>query len=388
MIMMFFQVVIIIAFTLGSINYLADLAFYLQNRFCRFHIGRWSRENWELAIRKKAVRWLKHTPIVKITDNSRYMLIDIITNRYQSNTIQSWQKAALILGLLGDADVECRNKVKQAASQLFNSDGSWKRNPTRVDCGMLSYALMKATDDIAKIKKAMDISIAIIEKSINAEGMISYTGQVDNPDMYVDTIGLCCPFLTYYAKKYSAPKYETIAFYQLEMYHKYGLFKESSIPNHAFHLTDKLPLGVYGWGRGTGWYIIGLMDSLESMVNEDYRQCVTKWVSEAAENYMQFQHQDGGFGAIIQSEHTYDSSATAVMAWFYAKCSVLFGSKEYSSISQKCLNKLLRCTRINGAIDWCQGDTKGIGIFSQTYDIMPFAQGMTIRALNDQENSK
>lgn len=44
--------------------------------------------------------------------------------------------------------------------------------------------------------------------------------------------------------------------------------------------------------------------------------------------------------------------------------------------------KLLSCTRITGAIDWCQGDTKDIGVFAQTYDLMPFAQGMTLRALN------
>lgn len=48
--------------------------------------------------------------------------------------------------------------------------------------------------------------------------------------------------------------------------------------------------------------------------------------------------------------------------------------------ADRCLDKLRSVTRITGAIDWCQGDTKGIGIFAQTYDIMPFAQGLTLRS--------
>ena len=42
--------------------------------------------------------------------------------------------------------------------------------------------------------------------------------------------------------------------------------------------------------------------------------------------------------------------------------------------------KIKSATRITGKVDWCQGDTKGIGVHSQTFDIMPFAQGFTLRA--------
>lgn len=69
------------------------------------------------------------------------------------------------------------------------------------------------------------------------------------------------------------------------------------------------------------------------------------------------------------------------MAWFYAECATLLGSSTYRDISHRYLSILLKKTRITGAIDDCQGDTKGIGIFAQTYDIMPFAQGMALRAI-------
>ena len=375
-------VLIIVIVLLCLVNYGIDYFFYLKNKYCRFHIGHWNRNDWEQAIEKRAIKWLRRTPTVKITDNSRYMLLDFLNGKYKSNTIQSWQKAALILGLLENESKEVQKVARKTAESLIDVTGNWKKKPVAVDCGMLSYAILKAVSDPLKIKPAMDYSIEIIKKSINKEGMISYTGEIDNPDMYVDTIGLVCPFLTLYAAIFDDREWEDIAFYQIKMFHQYGLYENTALPNHAFHIESKLPLGVYGWGRGTAWYLVGLMDTYKNLKNEVYKKELKKWIYEAAEKYMIHQRNDGGFGSILQRTQTYDSSATATLAWFYGCCYEIFSEEKYIRIKEKCLDKLLTCTRISGAIDWCQGDTKDIGVFAQTYDLMPFAQGMALRAIN------
>lgn len=265
---------------------------------------------------------------------------------------------------------------------MLDKNGNWKVPPVAVDCGMLSYAILKATDDPQVVRPAMDVARALIERNINEDGMISYTGGKDNPEMYVDTIGLVCPFLALYARAYGIPSCEETAFHQLSMYHQHGLLNHTALPNHAFHIKTKLPLGVYGWGRGVAWYVIGLMDTYSELQSPLYREVVYQWITEAAEFYVAYQHTDGGFGSILQRENTYDSSATAVLAWFYTKCYILTGQKEYQEMAGQCLSKLLKKTRITGAIDECQGDTKGIGVFAQTYDVMPFAQGMALRAIH------
>lgn len=382
---MIYQIICIFLFIVllvCLVNYGVDFFFYLKNRYCRFHIGRWNnRDEWYKAVEKRAAKWLKNTPTVKITDNSRYMLLDFFTGQYRSNTIQSWQKAALILGLLDSKNDGYRKMAQKISRDLLDEHGQWKIKPVAVDCGMLSYAVLKANSDSEKIKPAMDDSIQIIKSNINDEGMISYTGGKDNPEMYVDTLGLVCPFLMLYAQVYHEPELEEIVFQQLDLYHRYGLYAETALPNHAFHIKSKMPLGVYGWGRGTAWYLIGLMDSYLFMDKELYKSQIKQWLIEAADCYLFFQREDGGFGATLQRAQTYDSSATAVMAWFYAGMNGICENKKYEAVSDKCISKLMTCTRITGAIDWCQGDTKGIGIFAQTYDIMPFAQGMVCRAL-------
>lgn len=376
-------VFLLIVMLICLVNYGVDFCFYLKNRYCRFHIGRWdNRDEWYKAVEKRAVKWLKNTPTVKITDNSRYMLLDYITGKYRSNTIQSWQKAALILGLLDSKSAEYRKMAQNISLDLINEYGKWKIKPVAVDCGMLSYAVLKACSDTERIRPAMNDSVRVIKNNINDEGMISYTAGKDNHEMYVDTLGLVCPFLMLYAKTYHEPEMEEIVFRQLDLYHRYGLYSETALPNHAFNIKTKMPLGVYGWGRGTAWYLIGLMDSYLLMDDQFHKSQIKQWLIEAADCYISFQRVDGGFGATLQRMQTYDSSATAVMSWFYAEMKNICENEKYAEVSDKCISKLMKCTRITGAIDLCQGDTKGIGIFAQTYDIMPFAQGMVLRALN------
>lgn len=379
---MMWKIVLIVLLLCCLAIYAVDFLFYLKGRYCRFHIGRWENHNWRAAIKKTALKWLRRTPTVKITDNSRYMLLDFVQGKYRSKSIQSWQKAALILGLLESDDEVSRSAAKREALNLLDENGEWKEPPVAVDCGMLSYAVLKASDDPQAVRPAMDFSRSLIERNINEDGMISYTGGRDNPEMYVDTIGLTCPFLALYAKVYGVSSCEEISFHQLMMYHQYGLLNTTALPNHAFNIKTKLPLGVYGWGRGTAWYVIGLVDTFFELESAQYRNTVYQWIEEAAESYTVYQRIDGGFGSILQRTNTYDSSATAVLAWFYSKCSVLMMHEEYQGVADKCLLKLMKKTRITGAIDECQGDTKGIGIFAQTYDIMPFAQGMALRAIN------
>lgn len=366
----------------AAIVFGTDFFFYLKDRYCRFHIGRWNdRGQWTAAVERIAVKWLKHTPTVKITDNSRYILLDMLSGKYRSHTIQSWQKAALILGLLENGSPEGKQAAEKAAAALLDQHGQWKITPTNVDCGMLSFAVLKATDDPMRVKPAMDKSLSIILKNINSDGMVSYTGGRDNPEMYVDTLGLVCPFLAKYAAAYDAPEYQHTAFHQLSKYHTFGLLADTNLPNHAVNIQTQAPLGVFGWGRGTAWYLMGLMDTYDLLTDEAIKEQLRAWICDAAESYQQYQRKDGGFGATLQRMQTYDSSATAALAWFYRQCADLLENPEYGVIADACIKKLMKVTRITGKIDWCQGDTKGIGIFAQTYDIMPFAQGMAMRAL-------
>lgn len=358
---------------------LTDICLYLKDILSKYHIGRWNSDSqWEERIYNVSVKWVYKTPTVKITDNERYVLLDMLNGRYRSQSIQSWQTAALLLGLLEKGD---KQNASKAAMSYIDTSGGWKQKPTAVDSGLLSYSVMKSVPDRQFIKPAMDDMLALILKQKDKDGLICYNGDSSNPEKYVDTLGLVCPFLVYYANIYHKPEYEKLAFKQLEFYHNYGLLANTCLPNHAVNSDTKLPLGVFGWGRGTAWYIIGLIGTYQEISDEKIKSILKNWILDCAESYKNFQNKNGGFGSILQRMNTYDSSVTAVMSYFYFVCSKMFNNKLYEAIAQKSLEKLKKVTRQSGAIDYCQGDTKGIGIFAQYYDIMPFAQGYALNAI-------
>ena len=68
-----FLLILLLLFSLFSlVIFSIDLYFYLVNRYCRFHIGRWENYNeWINAVEKVCVKWSKRTPTVKITENSK-----------------------------------------------------------------------------------------------------------------------------------------------------------------------------------------------------------------------------------------------------------------------------------------------------------------------------
>lgn len=358
-----------------------DFYHYLTQRYSRYHIGKWSDDDkWKKAILHKALSWTRKTPTVKVTDNNRYLLLDVLQGKYRSNTIQSWQIGALLLGLSHMKTPECNAEVKKAIETIIDRKGMFVRKPTNVDCGLLSYAILKNSDP-QLVKPAMDYAAELIKNHIASDGMISYVNDLTSDERYVDTLGLVCPFLALYASVYHIPEYSQLAIEQLRQFSGYGLEPCFLLPNHAYSTVRKLPLGVYGWGRGVGWYILGLIDTYQELDENEDKLWLRNQIRNVADKYRTFQRQDGGFGFIVQMQYGYDSSVTAVMAYFYRKCAELFNEDQYADIANRCIKKLRSVTRITGAIDWCQGDTKGIGVFAQTYDIMPFAQGITLRSL-------
>ena len=156
------------------------------------------------------------------------------------------------------------------------------------------------------------------------------------------------------------------------------------MPVHAYDILTYTPLGVYGWGRGTGWYLLGLIDTYLVLKDENLKNIILN----LAEQYLKYQNENGSFSPMLQLKNGADSSITSIMAYYYVKCADIFKEQKFYNCSKKCLEYLKSITRKNGEIDYSQGDTKGIGYYSITYDIMPFTQGMTCRAINSLRSIK
>lgn len=338
----------------------------------RWKIGRWkNKREWIEAITKVSDRWFYHAPIVKKTDQTRYLLKDILQGNYKNNTIQSWQIGGLYLGLS-----EKGKDIDRLQNQLINvQTGQWKEKIREVDYALLAYGILKSTDNVHKIKPAMDeIYQLILDRYQESDQTVCY--RKFHPEIrFVDTIGFICPFLMCYSKKYNCEKARVIAENQIMQYYKTAYLEHSGLIAHAYDNETEVPLGIYGWGRGMGWWMLGIIDSYLEIPSEQLK----KIIIETADKIIKFENDNGGFASNLALKNNTESSVTSIAAYFYQKCYEITSKEQYQEVADRCIGALMRNTRRSGEIDFSQGDTKGIGIYSQTYNIMPFTQGIVTR---------
>lgn len=329
---------------------MVDAFVNLHEWFLRIHIGQWQdRTIWQQAIKQKAKEWLKHAPTVRQTAQTRLVLWDILRGKYRNSTIQTWQDAGLILGL-----------GKQTAVDYSKThQGVLEKKKIMPEDLLLAYAL-KENDCLNPQLEEKILSYYQNEKE---QGTIHYRPWVKNI-RFVDTLGMVLPFL-------HACGWDDLAKRQLDEYEKAIL--NGVFPAHAFNLETNLPMGVFDWGRGIGWYILALIKTSD-MEGQDVR------IMNLAKALLPHQRPDGSFGCFVfNPQSRMESSATVLIGLLFLCAYEQSKDATFLDAARKTEKALMKATRRNGAVDYCQGDTYGIGYYSQIFSVMPFVQGLALR---------
>ena len=345
----------------------------------RIKIGRYTNQKeWQKKILEKSLSWLNVMPKTKIKDENKFIVLDILKNKYTNKTLQSWQEASLLLGLNEAYQKNENPKIKYEILKFVNSkidkQGNWIVEPKEVDTALLAFAISEIPFLDREIKPALDFIYNLIVSKIGKDTTVMYRNTTHNY-RYVDTIGFICPFLTKYGIEFQKEEAIHLAVSQIKNFEKYGML-ENKISCHAYEVNTKNPLGIFGWGRGLAWFIIGTLETFkilpEKHLEKKYLQNLLQLI---AETLIEFQRKDGSFAWNLLDEHSRsDSSATAVFAWFFKEMNL-------KNEAQKSLQYLQSVTQRSGAIDFSQGDTKAIGVYSQNFDILPFTQGFVLKTL-------
>ncbi len=356
----------------------------------RIHIGRFeNKEIWQHKVLKLSGKWLRNTPTIPLTDNKRLIFIDILRENYKRSAIQSWQEGALVLGLTeylkSTPDEKVQRQLEDFADKKMTLSGQWKEKPNVSDHALLAYAILNADfANLTRFRPAFDETYDMIKALKGEDGSVAYKKHNANY-RFVDTVGFICPFLVTYGMKFRDSEAVELGIQQILEYQKYGMMPDENIPCHTYLTESKMPAGLYGWGRGFGWFALGLIDSWNVLAAGHPQKAVLREVVvKTARSAMKFQRESGAFNWLLfVKESRLDSSTTAALCWFFTLAA------QIPEIAEQCLaaresglKYLQSVTRRNGAVDFSQGDTKGIGVYSQNFDLLPFTQGLVLRTLN------
>jgi unsaturated rhamnogalacturonyl hydrolase len=344
-------------------------------------------KEWKKSIEKVIEKWLESgTPKVPVDENRRLKLVHKIKNIGKLESTAYWQDAAILKAATSVGSMD--ESVFVLLDRYIDTDnGNWKVQPERVDCAMLAHELLCCDYiDNDMIRPAMDYVASFLESLYEEYGTVPYN--INASDVrFVDTVGMICPFLMKYAIAYNEPRFVDIAIDQIKEYRKCGFDKETKIPCHCFNEKTKAPLGIYGWGRGCAWWAIGITDSLKTLMeSKTYhieKVILLKYCVEFAAVIKNYQREDGAFARMFFTPSLEDSSAGAMLAYCFAYIAKLTESDEFGACCKKALRHLKTCTRRNGVIDYAQGDTMGIGFYSDSLRVVPAAQGLAVAATNE-----
>lgn len=204
--------------------------------------------------------------------------------------------------------------------------------------------------------------------------------QQENSYIFVDTIGLACPFLYRYGEKFDRPEYQELAVCQIANYLAYGMDEQSGLPYHGYDLKDGCKYGIIGWGRATGWLLRGMTGCMGSAYG---REKLEPFYQGIVKRVVEYQRPDGYFPwQLAAKDGPKDSSATAMIGAALQE-GIRMGVEPLEESVQAldgCRRALSASIR-EGRIYDCSAECEGFARYPQRYGAYPWSLGPGLEIL-------
>lgn len=248
-----------------------------------------------------------------------------------------------------------------------------------------------AGNDAAKAQKAATYREAAekladyaLAYPVDEMGSFPYRAAQKNGFIFVDGIGLSCPFLYRYGVLFDKPEAAETAVKQIVNFLAYGMDGATGLPYHGYAIKDGCKYGykygIIGWGRAVGWLLRGMNGCMVTEYGE--RRLKDSYI-KLLDVALKYQHKDGYFSWQMQAlDGPVDTSATG-MVCVALKQGIEQGiltEPRYEDALWAGRNAVIRSTA-NGKVYDCSGECEGFGQYPQRYGAYPWALGQALMLL-------
>lgn len=296
----------------------------------------------------------------------------------------NWPTGLLAKGLI---DYYMQNKNSEEAREIViylkKYYDRWIRKKHKMYClddafsGMALIDLHRITGE-EKYKQAADaMAQYLFHHETDAAGSLVYRPKQKNGYIFVDMIGMVCPFLCKYGSTYEDMNAVNMAVTQIQNFMEMGMDEKTGLPYHGYQYESGVKYGIIGWGRAVGWLMLGMAESLAEMeesrpsyelIKQAYRRLVDKVEAYQLEGGL-YSWQLGA------KEGPVDTSATGMILYAIAKSldtKVLIGiHKSRMMRGREALWNSVKDGKIHGCLAECQG----FAMYPQVYDAYPWSLG-------------
>mgnify|MGYP005802099293 CR=1 FL=1 len=346
---------------------------YATNGIFHEEYGRFSSiESYERMLEQIVSKWALTPPSLALSTTYKHPIVAKILKLNYSQIVQSWQDAGIISNYISEKKVNREYLLIQR--RYIDSKGGWNTIPSVIDFALLASEFMKNSQTTPKL--AANQMYDVINKNIGSDGTVKYRDNL--PQIrFVDSIGMICPFLFQYGRTFNHKDSIELAIKQIKKYIEMGM-DSNNLPFHAYNVRTGDKLGIGAWCRGIGWFTLGLSAAIREHDTGEYDYFL-KFALRLADKLREYQNEEGGFSWMVTAGGRSESSGTAMIGNFYLDLFTITSKTEYFLAGEKCLYALMKNTNSKGILDFSQGDSKGLGLYSSNFTYMPFAQGYTLK---------
>ena len=233
----------------------------------------------------------------------------------------------------------------------------------------------------SRIKEALDkMALFAAEHPADGAGSLIYRPSGGETTVFVDGIGLACPFLYRYGEVFGRQEYKELAVLQIVNFLSYGMDGRTGLPYHGYDMTDGCKCGIIGWGRAVGWLLRGMMGCTISAYGREKLSASCTALVDAA---LACQRQDGCFSWQLEAlEGPVDTSAVGMICAGLKQglsLGVLVG-EAYENALTAGRHVLERYVR-DGLVYQCSGECEGFSQYPQRYGAYPWSLGPALTVL-------
>jgi unsaturated rhamnogalacturonyl hydrolase len=268
--------------------------------------------------------------------------------------------------------------IERFCDSRIDADGRWRAPPERVAHALPAYAALylHRTMPASRWARAVQQMAAFLVHGYprEADGSLRYVPQ--RPEILVDTLGMVCPFLAAFGRDFDDTDACEVAKRQFVAFNAVNRDPDSRLVFHGYRVGGPYRLGLHGWGRGVGWYLLGLVDTLVELSPGPDPKLVFA-LHEAVEALRKFQRPDGHWSWVVPfPDQMRDSSVTAMCGYALARAAKarLLNVDDVSSLLDSARTAILAVTDSRGVIGDASGECAGLGVYSMRFGPQPWAQ--------------
>ncbi len=276
-------------------------------------------------------------------------------------------------------DIDARDRLADKFDAVLTSRGEWRIQLDNPPLALDGYNLLMV-HRIAPSQRYENALKAMANHFLNncprLGGCLPYSR--DGKLLLVDTLGMLCPFLAAYGRDFDDPEATALAKTQLLDFISRNLDPDSRLPFHAYYQGGPYRLGAHAWGRGVGWYLIGLADTLVEITpaHSGFHELIAAF-TEAAKTLQKFQRDNGNWGWIVVLPETRDDTSVASFCGYALARARRVDqiSSQFDDVIARALAALIDASSIDGTITNSSGECRGLTQYSTAFGPQPWVQG-------------